>query len=335
MTLTVSQVLGAKPDALLTAAGDVGTVANQLDGQIAGQKAQLGRLQSSWTGSASAAAQKQGEQVTVGQEAYRDKLRAMQQVMVSGGRQLTTVRTALQSLVGGGAAQFWNIADSGSVTPGPALQLLGNLSPVLGMQIKLKSLDVETAVKKLLEEFEQADKEAADALRKFLGEDTEGKDDAGDKKDEKDKTEDKTEDTPEDSSNGQNPADIAKGYLDRNASDLKGSGELPMDASVPNDVCCANFVTATLQKAGLIDWHSNGVADMSARLQSEGWHVVPASQARPGDVAVINGSQHTELVATNNGGNVTLIGSNNVNADGSQRISYGNPYGEVMYLSPP
>jgi hypothetical protein len=30
-----------------------------------------------------------------------------------------------------------------------------------------------------------------------------------------------------------------------------------------------------------------------------------------------------------------LIGSNNKNADGSQRISYGNPYGEVMYLSPP
>jgi WXG100 family type VII secretion target len=301
MTLTVSQVLSAKPEVLLNAAGDVGTVANQLEGKIADQRSQLSRLAGSWTGSASAAAQKQGAQMLVGQEAYRDKLRAMQQVMSSGGQQLSTVRTQLQSLVGGSISPLLNVADNGSVTPGPVLQQLSSLSPVLGMQVKLKSLEVETAVKKLLDEFEKVDKGAADALRKFLDEGNDDKQDTDDKQDDGNKPDDKPE-TPTEAPAGQNPADIAKGFLDRNASDLKGSGELPMDPSVPNDVCCANFVTATLQKAGLIDWHSNGVADMSSRLQAEGWRVVPASEARPGDVAVINGSEHTELVASTTAG---------------------------------
>jgi len=134
---------------------------------------------------------------------------------------------------------------------------------------------------------------------------------------------------------GGNPAAIANSFLDRNASDLKRSGELPMNANVPNDVCCANFVTACLQKAGLIDWHSDGVVDMANRLKAQGWKVVDAAHAKPGDVAIVNGSAHTELVYSNNGGDVTLIGSNNRNADGSQRVTYGNPYGNTYYLSPP
>lgn len=134
---------------------------------------------------------------------------------------------------------------------------------------------------------------------------------------------------------GGNPAAIANQFLDRNASELKKSGQLPMNPNVPNDVCCANFVTACLQKAGLINWHSDGVADMASRLKAQGWKVVDAAHAKPGDVAVINGSHHTELVYSNDGGKLTLIGSNNRNADGSQRVTYGNPYGNTYYLSPP
>ncbi len=332
MTLTVSQVLGTQPQSLLNAAEEVAGSANRLDAQISSQRSHLSRLAGSWTGGASTAAQKQGADMLVGQESYRDKLRAMQQVMSSGGQQLTGIKSALESMVNGGASQFWKVGDNGSVTPGPLLQQYASLFPVLGMQIKLKALEMETAVKKMLAEFEQADKSTADALRKFADDPKDdGKDD---KKDGDTKPEDKPE-KPKSSPTGQNPADIAKEFLGRNASDLKRSGDLPMDPSVPNDVCCANFVTATLQKAGLIDWHSNGVADMSQRLQAQGWHMVPASEAKPGDVAVINGSQHTELVASNDGGRITLIGSNNKNADGSQVVSYGNPYGQVMYLSPP
>ena len=134
---------------------------------------------------------------------------------------------------------------------------------------------------------------------------------------------------------GGNPAAIANSFLDRNASDLKRSGELPMNPNVANDVCCANFVTACLQKAGLINWHSDGVVDMANRLKAQGWKVVDAAHAKPGDVAIVNGGAHTELVYANNGGDITLIGSNNRNADGSQRVTYGNPYGNTYYLSPP
>lgn len=128
---------------------------------------------------------------------------------------------------------------------------------------------------------------------------------------------------------------LAESFLGRNASDLKRSGELPMESWVPNDVNCANFVTAVLQEAGLINWHDNTVAGTASRLKAEGWTVVPASQAKPGDVCILNYGGHVELVASNNNGDVQLIGSNNINPDGSQQVSYGNPYGNAYYLTPP
>jgi spore coat assembly protein SafA len=132
-----------------------------------------------------------------------------------------------------------------------------------------------------------------------------------------------------------NVVGIAQQFLGRNASDLKRSGQLPMDSWVPNNVNCANFVTAVLEKAGAINWHDNTVAGTASRLKAQGWKVVPASQARPGDVCILNYGGHVELVASNHNGNIKLIGSNNTNADGSQRVGYGNPYGNAYYLSPP
>src|SRR3546814_20358036 len=87
------------------------------------------------------------------------------------------------------------------------------------------------------------------------------------------------------------------------------SGELPMESWVPNDVNCANFVTAVLQDAGLINWHDNTVAGTSSRLQAEGWTVVPASQAKPGDVCILNSGGNVELVARNNNADTQLIRS--------------------------
>ncbi|PZR05019.1 MAG: hypothetical protein DI536_33215 [Archangium gephyra] len=141
---------------------------------------------------------------------------------------------------------------------------------------------------------------------------------------------------------GQRAADIAHSLLGRNASELKRAGVIPMDPNVPNNVCCANFVSAVLRKAGLIDFHTNlvtgsnsGVRNaLGTMLKARGWKVVPASQARPGDVAIVNNGRHVELVHSNKNGKVTLIGSNNVNSDGSQRISYGSPYGNAWFLTP-
>jgi spore coat assembly protein SafA len=145
------------------------------------------------------------------------------------------------------------------------------------------------------------------------------------------------------SADGNKVVDLAKSFLGRNASELKRSGALPMNPNVPSDVCCANFVSAVLQKAGLINFHTDLVSGSNSgdphaigtMLKARGWHVVDAAHAKPGDVCILNGGDHVELVASNDNGKVTLIGSNNINADGTQQISYGHPYGGAWYLTPP
>lgn len=125
---------------------------------------------------------------------------------------------------------------------------------------------------------------------------------------------------------GRNAAEVARQYLGRNASDLKvdRSDNLPMNAGVPSNVCCANFVSAVLTEAGQLpaNLHTDSVAQLNTTLRNRGWTEVPASQARPGDVVIIqsNGISHTVLV---NGPGET-IGSNNRNADGSQRVTTGS-----------
>lgn len=133
---------------------------------------------------------------------------------------------------------------------------------------------------------------------------------------------------------GDNPAKIAEQFLGRNASDLKGSGELPaMESWVPNDVNCANFVSGTLEAAGLIDQSqaSASVDQLSANLKADGWQSVPLSEAKPGDVVVSNGGGHVVLYA----GDGQFIGSNNINPDGSQQVSMGGGSGLVEVLTPP
>lgn len=133
-------------------------------------------------------------------------------------------------------------------------------------------------------------------------------------------------DAPGGSAGGRNAADVAKQYLGRNASDLRGdrSDNLPMNANVPTNVCCANFVSAVLTEAGQLpgNLHTDSVAQLNSTLRSRGWTEVSPQQARPGDVVIIQGGgvSHTEIYA----GNGKMIGSNNVNADGSQKVSYNN-----------
>jgi len=123
-----------------------------------------------------------------------------------------------------------------------------------------------------------------------------------------------------------NAAAVAEKYLGQNASSLKvnRNDKLPMDANVPSDVCCANFVSAVLTEAGQLParMHTDSVAQLNTTLRGQGWTPVSASNARPGDVVIIqsHGISHTVMVS----GPGQYIGSNNRNADGSQRISHGN-----------
>ncbi|WP_410664871.1 peptidoglycan-binding protein [Amycolatopsis sp. lyj-84] len=133
---------------------------------------------------------------------------------------------------------------------------------------------------------------------------------------------------------GDNPAKIAEQFLGRNAGDLKGSGELPaMQSWVPNNVNCANFVSGCLEASGLIDkgQASASVAGLTANLEADGWKSVPLSEAKPGDVVISNNGGHVVLYA----GDGQFIGSNNVNPDGSQKISMGGGGGLVKILTPP
>lgn len=123
-----------------------------------------------------------------------------------------------------------------------------------------------------------------------------------------------------------NVAQIAEKYLGQTASSLKGntSDNLPMNANVPSNLCCANFVSAVLTEAGQLpqNLHTDSVAQLNSTLRSRGWTPVPAGQERAGDVVIIQGGgvSHTEIIS----GPGQMIGSNNVNADGTQRISRDN-----------
>ncbi|WP_066722190.1 phage tail tip lysozyme [Sphingomonas pituitosa] len=125
---------------------------------------------------------------------------------------------------------------------------------------------------------------------------------------------------------GRNAADVARQYLGRNAADLRGdrSDNLPMNANVPANVCCANFVSAVLTEAGQLpaNLHTDSVAQLDKTLRAQGWTEVSAAQAKPGDVVIIQGGgvSHTVLYA----GNGQTIGSNNRNADGTQKVTTGN-----------
>jgi LysM repeat protein len=137
---------------------------------------------------------------------------------------------------------------------------------------------------------------------------------------------------------GNNAASIAEQFIGRNAGELKHSSELPMQSWVPNNVNCANFVSACLQKAGLIDASqaSASVNTLASNLKADGWQTVSLADARPGDVVLMqrDGQSHVVLFAGMENGKPTFIGSNNVNADGSQRISWGGASGNYEIISP-
>ena len=132
---------------------------------------------------------------------------------------------------------------------------------------------------------------------------------------------------------GRKALDIARSDLGKNISYLKYHGNLAADLDKwpGNNVCCANFVSACLQKAGLIKHseHSDSVRGLSHNLSNDrNWSKVNTSHLQPGDVVAfeVPGEghyAHTEIFAGYKNGKPTFIGSNNVNADGTQRISEG------------
>lgn len=130
---------------------------------------------------------------------------------------------------------------------------------------------------------------------------------------------------------GRKALEWAKSVLGQNASYVKRNGALGavMPDWVPNDVNCANFVSACLIKAGAIraNQASPAVRYLTANLRRDpNWSKTSIQNAKPGDVVVLRtrrGAEgHVVLFAGWKNGRPVYIGSNNVNPDGTQRITY-------------
>ena len=129
--------------------------------------------------------------------------------------------------------------------------------------------------------------------------------------------------------------DAARSVLGRNIQDLKYHGPLAqfLDKWPSSHVCCANFVSACLEKAGQISpsEHNDNVRGLSHNLRADPrWEAVSIKNAKPGDVVCFDvpgegHMAHVEMFAGHDAsGRSRFIGSNNVNPDGSQRISEGH-----------
>ena len=125
---------------------------------------------------------------------------------------------------------------------------------------------------------------------------------------------------------------IAKAQLGKNAGSLKLENSVlgkAMEDWVPNNVNCASFVAGCLQAAGQIGHgdYSAGCTQLLANLdKNPHFQRVSLANASPGDCvtfATPGGGHHTVMFAGWKNGQPQFIGSNNVNSDGTQKITMG------------
>lgn len=148
--------------------------------------------------------------------------------------------------------------------------------------------------------------------------------------------------TPTSGTRGPNgsPYEIARKHLGENAATVKlESSDVgrAMADWVPNNVNCANFVSGTLVAAGQITQAqtSASVYGLMGNLDKDPqFRRVTLANARPGDVVSMKtpGGQHQVLFAGWKDGKPQFIGSNNVNPDGSQRVTQGGMNYPIMAI---
>jgi LysM repeat protein len=125
---------------------------------------------------------------------------------------------------------------------------------------------------------------------------------------------------------------IAKSELGKNAGSLKLEHSAvgnAMEDWVPNNVNCASFVSGCLQAAGQIshgDYSAGSLNLMHNLDRNSHFKRVSLANASPGDVVTFDTGHgnHSVMFAGWSNGKPQFIGSNNVNADGSQKITMGN-----------
>lgn len=344
MSITIPELEAANPAALSQAGERSTAAAAAAHGQVVAGQQMLTSMSAGWRGTASDAAAGEATKNLKQHEDLQNSLQRIGSTLQSGAGQLTESRTAILTYVGQLKSQGWQVADDGTVSvrsDGPLAQY-AKTSPFGRMQLLMLATKASAELKVKLAQFSALDEDLAKKLKEIAPLPQEPAGPEQPKPTEPKPEEPKPEEPkPEEPNERKNPAEAAAEYEGRDAEELKRSGDLPMNPNVDSDVCCANFVTAVLQKEGYIDWHTDLVATAYTKLQDEGWTPVDAAHAKPGAVAVINGrdgtgnNDHIEFVHSNDNGTIKLIGSNNVNPDGTQKVTIGNPYGDVVYLNPP
>jgi hypothetical protein len=117
-------------------------------------------------------------------------------------------------------------------------------------------------------------------------------------------------------------------------------GKALMDPNTPNDKSCANFVSACLEKAGLIKpgQRSNMAADLEANLQKSGkFRQVSLSKCKPGDVVFVGQpTYHACMVLTTKDGRATsIIGAINNGPNFTQTVSATGLWGTGLTVWQP
>jgi hypothetical protein len=157
MSVSVSSVEAARPEALTTAAGGLGAKITQLNTTIDAQRKALGDLQNGWHGMAANAALARAGIDLSRQIVLRDRLMITQQVLQTGGSQLTQVRSAVVQVVGSLRAQGWQVSDDGVAIPPPNLP-----EPLKGTAAAWTAI-----IQRLLTIFDQVDSQTAAGLPDF------------------------------------------------------------------------------------------------------------------------------------------------------------------------
>lgn len=131
------------------------------------------------------------------------------------------------------------------------------------------------------------------------------------------------------SGSGAKAVEIASSKLGQQSSEVKMDN---YTAAGGLDNNCADFVSACIADAGMYKKQSGdaSVATFKQHLLEQGYKTVDKAHAQPGDVAIFNGSQHTELVAAQ--GATTLIGSNNGGTNVQHISKDSGNWGSVEYL---
>lgn len=167
MPISISQVEGSNPEALVSSGADIGNRASTLSAQMDQQRATIDKLRASWTGTSSDAAIAGATASLERMQRLHESLTKLQSALHNGGTELVQQRAAILSSVEQLRGQGWQVADDGTVSirPGSALDVFARLSPVNRMVLRALAAKASAQLKAQLAQFETTDNKVGQQVR--------------------------------------------------------------------------------------------------------------------------------------------------------------------------